>query len=128
MDAVKIKGFVNNVKEIFTNYNIGVVCSQNEPFGRVTVEYMLSALPIIATNSGANPELIEDGQDGLLYPYGNSEILSKRIIEIISNPDLAKSISSSAYLKAKRKFTAEANADAIYSLLRKRTSIGEHNE
>jgi glycosyltransferase involved in cell wall biosynthesis len=38
--------------------NIGLMCSRDEAFGRVTIEFMLHKMPVIASNSGANPELV----------------------------------------------------------------------
>ena len=46
---------------------MAIMCSHNEAFGRVTIEYMLSGLPVIAYNGGATPEIIEDNVSGLLY-------------------------------------------------------------
>jgi len=46
--------------------NIILVCSRSEAFGRVTVEGMLCGKPIIGARSGATPELVKEGFNGLL--------------------------------------------------------------
>ena len=48
-----------------------LVCSQWEAFGRITVEAMLTGKAVIASANGGTTELIKDGENGLLYTYGN---------------------------------------------------------
>ncbi len=82
---IRFLGYKDNVNEVLSDYDVGVVCSKAEGFGLVTVEYMLSRLIIIASETGANPELLEHGKWGILYPLGDIEQLKKSIKEVYSN-------------------------------------------
>ncbi len=82
---VSFLGYCNNVPEKLSEYDVGVVCSKAEGFGRVTVEYMLAGLYVIASDTGANPELVQDAEDGVLYKYNDEVDLSKKIQEIYLN-------------------------------------------
>ena len=77
------KGYVNNVPSILNQYELGVLCSRSEAFGRVTVEYMMSGLCTIAPASGANLELIPD-ECGILYKAESSNELSQVLASIIN--------------------------------------------
>lgn len=82
LQNINFLGYCNNVSEKLSEYDVGIVCSRSEGFGRITVEYMRAGLYIIASDTGANPELILNSKIGTLYEYGNVENLAKCIEEI----------------------------------------------
>jgi len=104
------------IEEKLTHYDIGLMCSNNEGFGRVTVEYMLAGLCVIASDSGANPEIIEDGVTGLLYKNNNEADLASVIETICNNKDQIRFIGKRAQEIARIKFSREQNADKVYGL------------
>lgn len=55
--------------------DIGVTASDNEAFGRVTVEYMALGRPVVASQTGAGAELIDDGETGWLFDPNDPESL-----------------------------------------------------
>ena len=68
----------------------------------VLIEAMYNGLPIVATNAGAIPYLIKDGQNGILVPVEDPEELAKAIKRLIENPELRSSFSESNYRLALR--------------------------
>ena len=66
-NIIRLKGYYEMDTIPRSDYDMAIMCSHNEAFGRVTIEYMLSGLPVIAYNGGATPEIIEDNVSGLLY-------------------------------------------------------------
>ncbi len=116
-EHVDFKGYVDNIYEYVGKYDIGLVCSRSEGFGRVTAEYMHAGLIVIASNKGANSELIDNGENGFLYEYGNSDDLSKKIEKVIEEKsDFKQKIVEEAMKKANNMFTAEKNADNVYKI------------
>lgn len=115
-DYVKFWGPQNNVPEILRTMDVGLMLSRNEAFGRVTVEYMLQNLAVIASDTGANPEIIEDKKSGLIYSYGNYKQLSEKMIELIDNRKLCLEIAKQGREQAKKRFTSIKNSKDIYSL------------
>ncbi len=119
-DIVEFCGYSNNIYSILQNYAIGVVCSKAEAFGRITPEYMAAGLITIASNTGANPELIDDNVDGFLYQYGDSTDLTRKLIQIYDMDEKVRiKISNNAEKKAREKFTAERNAEEVFNVYRK---------
>lgn len=116
---VKFKGYQKDVGKILSLYDIGLMCSRDEGFGRVTVEYMMAGLCVIASNTGANPELIEDGVSGLLYQYGDISSLANAIKRCIENPDLRFRLSEHGRLRANTEFTAARNATQVYEVYKR---------
>lgn len=113
---ISFLGYVKNANEKYSSYNIGIVGSRAEAFGRVTVEYMASGLCVIATNAGANPELIQDGVNGYLYSVGDYRMLSKRICYVFDCPHEIKKVGIEAEIYANNLFSTKRNANEIYNL------------
>lgn len=112
-DYVKFHGFIENVNSLRRNMDVELVCSKSEAFGRVTIEAMMSMNPVIASNTGANTELIKEDYNGLLYNYGNYVDLANKIEVLIQNPDLLEKYGKNGYKFALENFTAEINAKNI---------------
>lgn len=113
----KIAHIIGHIDDVFSaleTMNIGVVSARDEAFGRVTIEYMLMHMPVVVSNSGANPELIESGKTGYIYQLGNVEQLADQIEQYIHQPELLQTQGNKAAHKAKSEFSAWRNAEHIY--------------
>ena len=115
-DNINFVGRVENVDEYIKKCHIGVISSFKEAFGRVTIEYMLGGLAVIASNTGANPEIIDDGKDGLIYNLGDIKQLSEKIKYLYNNKNIMQVISLNGKNKAKQKFVSRINCEKIYNL------------
>ena len=86
-DNVKFWGFRYDVNEILRNMDVGLMLSRREAFGRVTVEYMLNYMPVIGVNSGATPEIVDDGVTGYVCPLNDDEYIAAVMKKFIDNPE-----------------------------------------
>lgn len=66
--------------------------SYDEGLGSVILEAFESGLPVVASDTGGIPEVIEDGVSGLLIPPGDSRALAAAILRIQSEPELGKTL------------------------------------
>ncbi len=114
-DYVSFLGYRKDVFDFLPNYDVGLICSKSEGFGRVTAEYMMAGLPVLASNTGANSELIREGVDGCLYSYGNVEDMKEKLMRIINN-NLG---GEKTYKYAVNNFSAKVNAGNVYRLYKK---------
>jgi glycosyltransferase involved in cell wall biosynthesis len=85
-----------------------------EPFGRTLVEAMLAGVPVIATNAGAAPDILEGGRAGTLVAPNDPQALASAIASVLAKPEA---------LQAQLEY-ASARARAQYSLTRMLHSIG----
>ncbi len=116
---VSICGYVNDVQNRLSEYEIGFTCSKAEAFGRTTAEYMMAGLAVIASDSGANPELVRTGIDGELYQYGDIVDLRDKVAKLVTNPELIMQYGANAKKRAEELFSSSVNAKSIYNLYRK---------
>lgn len=112
-DAVKFVPFTSDIPDLLGGFDIGLMCSGKEAFGRVTVEYMLSRLLVIGAASGGTVELLSDGEDGLLYEPGNHLELAGKIKMAISDPIRANEMIEAAHAKAMASFPSSLNASNV---------------
>lgn len=118
-EVVSFKGFDYNLKDKLYQYDVGLICTQAEGFGRVTVEYMMAGIVVIASNTGANVELVEDGVNGVLYSYGDSKNLMEKISWLNNNRTKLEKMALEGCFIARNKYTAERNADVVYTEVKK---------
>ena len=113
---VHFLGYVNNIESELSQYDIGIMSSKNEAFGRVTIEYMLSKIPVIASNTGANGEIIINNECGLIYNYNDINDLCEKIQALVSSKELRKKLSINGYNRAIEFFLAQKNACEVFDL------------
>lgn len=110
-------GHTKAVDVLLSTMHLGLMCSNGEAFGRVSVEYMMHSIPVIASNSGANPEIIKEDINGSIYTLYNSTELAEKIYKFVTQPELLKQLGQTAYLYGKANFSSEQNTAAIYDVI-----------
>jgi N-acetyl-alpha-D-glucosaminyl L-malate synthase BshA len=80
--------------------------SQLESFGLAALEAMACEVPVIATNVGGVPEVVEHGIDGFLVEPGDVKEAARYAIEILSRADRGREMGQIARINAKKKFCA----------------------
>jgi len=118
---IRFLGFTEKPQRIMRQSDVTLVCSSSEPFGRVTIESMAQETPVIGSDSGGTPEIIDSEIDGLLYPLSDVAALTERLRMLISDETLRRRLSDGATAKAQRFFGAESAMppvlDALQSLV-----------
>lgn len=82
------------------NFDIFINTTNTDNMPVSILEAMALGFPIVSTNAGGLPFLISDGEDGLLVPVNNEEIMVNSIVELINNPIKAAKLSENARKKA----------------------------
>lgn len=112
-DRVRFLGFCSNLAELMGAADLFVLASRWEGCPMAVLEAMAMALPIVATNVGGVPELIEDGQSGLLVPAGDGAALSQAMSRLLSNRPLAGQLGCMARRRVMDYFTVERGSQAL---------------
>ncbi len=106
-----------DARKALGNIDVLIVPSlEPEGFGRTVVEGQMSKTPVIATNIGAIPELIDDGKTGFLVEPGNVEQLAHKIKFILENPGIKTDIINVAYENALKNFTVASMIEKTLSV------------
>lgn len=102
-DIITLKGYCASDAIPRYNYDLAIMSSHNEAFGRVTIEYMMSGLPVVAYNGGATIEIIENNISGLLY--NNIPEMVLKIKSLIYDKKLRSTIGENGKEKAIKTFS-----------------------
>lgn len=103
---IKLHGLVYGAekKNIFSESDIMLLPSHNEVFPITILEGLAQGLPIITTNVSVIPTIIEEGKNGFLIEPGDIEALKDKLIYLLKNPDLRKTMSDNNRKKAAERF------------------------
>jgi glycosyltransferase involved in cell wall biosynthesis len=118
-EQVHFHGHVDGVGARLQKANAILITSRCEGLGRITIEAMRSGVPIVATNAGGIPELIESGRTGILYPPGDAAALAEAIEHLIASPQYAAGLGAAAKQWASQRYGAAQFAEAIEAALRR---------
>ncbi|HPA25359.1 MAG TPA: glycosyltransferase family 4 protein [bacterium] len=104
LDDVRFLGIIAQ-EHIFEYYKIAdvfILNSQYEGMSNTLLEVMAADVPIIASNCGGNPELIENNKTGILVKYGNKNDLLKSLVKLLIDKILAKELAQNAQQKVQQ--------------------------
>ncbi|CAB1063583.1 hypothetical protein D1BOALGB6SA_8366 [Olavius sp. associated proteobacterium Delta 1] len=87
---VNFLGWRDDVDEIMPIFDIFVLPSLNEGMGRVLVEAMAAGKPVVASNVGGIPDLVQHDYNGLLVAPGDEKALAAGIKQLINDPNKIK--------------------------------------
>ncbi len=92
------------LEELYRRCLAFVLPSQSEGFGLVFVEAMARARPVIAARSAAAPEVVVDGQTGLLVPYGDVAALAQAMVDLAASPARAAELGRRGLERVRERF------------------------
>lgn len=84
-DTVKLLGRRSDVIDLLPGLDVAVCCSDHEGSPISVIEYMDAARPIVVTRVGGNPDLIEDGKEGLVVDPGDHTALAHAIARLLGD-------------------------------------------
>ena len=110
--------FINNVndtRKVLGHLDLFVLPSINEGFGIAIIEAMAAGVPVVASNCGGIPEIIEHNVNGFLVAPGNPNDLANKIKYALKSRVLLKRISAQALLDVRSRFTPKIYVDKLIS-------------
>jgi len=116
-EYVALLGYREDVGDFLRTSNLFVHPSVAEGFGIAVAEAMMAGLPVIAANAGALPELIVDGESGLLVASCDAEKWAEVIVKLMKDPALARKLADNGKRRAFEFFSIErfvSNYETMY--------------
>ncbi len=106
-DAVHFLGQRQDVPDLLHAMDIFVLPSYSEGVSLALLEAMAAGLPVIATNVGGLPEVVTDGDNGLLIPPKDPEALAEALARLLDAPDFAKKLGENARRQVREHFSLD---------------------
>ena len=118
-DHVLFLGKHASVDELLPCADLFLLPSENESFGLAALEAMASGAPVVASNAGGLPEVIEHGVSGYLFPVGAIEEMAEAGIRLLTDAGLREQVATAARARAMDRFSADRVASRYENLYRR---------
>ena len=119
-NRVIFAGWRSDLAQVYGDLDVLVSCSHNEGMPISLIEAMAAGCPVLATNVGGVPDLIDDHQTGLLVPDGDPSRLAATLLRLLQDGELARGLAASAQGHVRARFGMSrfvADMDELYTRL-----------
>jgi glycosyltransferase involved in cell wall biosynthesis len=107
-DAVRLLGFRDDLRRHHRAYHLGLQCRLDpEPCSVWVCETLVDGLPLLAAANGGTPELVADGDTGLLFRSGDARDLAEKLVALARDPARLAAMRQAAYERGRREFTPD---------------------
>jgi len=113
---VHFLGMRKDVPDLLKSINALVIPSRFEGMGQVTVEAMAAGLPVIGAQSGGIPEVVVDGETGLIFDGDDPDALLSSIESMASSPELCERMGAAGRKRVKESFNRPIQIRKILDL------------
>ena len=86
-------------------------------FPLVILEAMQHALPVIATPVGAIPDMVIDGETGMIVPVSDAQALADEMLELVRKPEMSVKMGKLGYLLIRKKYTSTTFEEKLMKIL-----------
>jgi glycosyltransferase involved in cell wall biosynthesis len=117
-DNVIWAGWFDEAPEVFADLDVLCVPSWEEPFGLVVTEAMAMERPVTGFDSGALPEIVCSGKEGILVPVKDTAKLAAAIIKLLEDPELRRRMGRHGRARVLEAFTPRQQAQAVTTIYR----------
>jgi len=115
-DSIVFAGYRKDMPDLMNAADVVVMPSDSEPFGRVAIEAMVLSKPVVGTRAGGLPEIVRDGETGLLVVPRFPESLATACVRLLENHALAQSLGQAGRVRTERLFDADRIARETQTL------------
>jgi glycosyltransferase involved in cell wall biosynthesis len=116
LDRVRLLPFRRDIGSLYAALDVNVLASSQEGFGRVLIEAAVFGVPSIGTRVGGIPEIIGDGETGLLVPPDDAAALAKAMEALLSSEAYRSQLGEAAGVDMEARFSVAAHARAVMDL------------
>jgi len=116
-DAVIWAGRRRDLVDVIAALDVSVQCSLSENYGG-TIESLLMARPTIATRAGGMPEVVVDGETGLLVPIRDPQALAAAMLRLIGDRAFAQRLAQAGRARMLERNTIQRTIDGVVEVYR----------
>lgn len=117
-------GYREDVRDLFASFDLFVISSREEGLCSSIIDAFFAGCPVVATDAGGIPELVQDGVTGVLARRSDPQSLAEAMIYAIKHPDRMEEMARCAKEMAYRGFTADAMVNGNIKVYQKVLGMG----
>jgi glycosyltransferase involved in cell wall biosynthesis len=113
---VLLPGRRRDVADVIRCLDVAVLSSRREGSPLAMLEYMAAGAPIVATAVGGVPELVHDGEHGVLVPPSDPSALAAAIVRLVADPALARRLGDAARARQRERYDLDVVVGRLQDL------------
>ncbi|MEN8170425.1 MAG: glycosyltransferase family 4 protein [Pseudomonadota bacterium] len=125
--TVKFAGPHKSPSHMAASFEVALLATECETFGLVLIEAMRAGIPVIGTAACGVLEIIDEAQNGLLFPPNDSQALAGAIRRLYEDPGLRQRLAKAGADKADEMFATEHHYDELEVVYNRLISNSPHN-
>ncbi|MBI4051643.1 MAG: glycosyltransferase family 4 protein [Elusimicrobia bacterium] len=115
-NQVEILGERSDVPELLSQTHLYVMPSLMEGIGTSLIEAQAAGVPVVASEVGGLPDVVDKDETGVLVPPGNPKALAEAILKLLTHPQEAEKMALKGYEKVKRMYSLKVVVDQLEEL------------
>lgn len=116
-DRLRFLGFRPDVAQLYRIMDVYIMPSWSEGHPLATIEAMGAKVPVVVSNVGGHPEIVQDMVTGYIVPPGHDEVLAQRVMEVLADPEAASGMAERARSFVRERYSLArmlADYEALY--------------
>lgn len=105
--AVILLGQRSDVPQLLRALDVFILSSSEEGLGTSVLDAMACGVPVVATDAGGIPEMVSDGETGLLAPIRDADALAGRVVRLLRDDNLQRKLARRAREVVIERFSAD---------------------
>lgn len=118
---VFLTGFRADALSLIKSFDLLAMSSVTEGLGSVVLEAMACRRAVVATRAGGLPEVVDDGQTGLLVPPQDDDALAQAIVSLLRDPSRRRAMGEAGYERVAQEFSIEKMVTDTVAVYQDRT-------
>ncbi|HOE36286.1 MAG TPA: glycosyltransferase [Kiritimatiellia bacterium] len=114
--VVRDLGLVEDMPVLYRQLDVLFLPARRDPLPRVVMEAMCHGLPVVASRVDGIPEMVVDGETGILVEPENVEGFAEALARLLADPELRHRMGTAGHARAQEIFTIEAYRDAMMNV------------
>jgi glycosyltransferase involved in cell wall biosynthesis len=115
-NKIYITGYRENAAHLIKDLDILVCASIEEAFSRVSIEAMAHGRPVVATNVGGIPEVVVDGETGILVPVQDENAMAQAILEFVNDCELRERMGENGRKRVAQCFAVDQHLQRVQDI------------
>jgi sugar transferase (PEP-CTERM/EpsH1 system associated) len=115
---VSFLGSTDRVPQLLKAMDVYVLPSLYEGISNALLEAMATALPVISSSAGGNPEVVVEGESGLMFPAGDEKMLASQLLYLLEDAERRRGIGQRAQCRVREHFSLRSMVDAYAQVYR----------
>ncbi|UGS37751.1 glycosyltransferase [Capillimicrobium parvum] len=112
-DRVRLAGVSDRVGDVLASSDILLSCAHSEPLGLTIMEALARETPVVATRVGGVPDIVRDGETGILVAPGDPAAVAAGVGELVADPARARAMAARGRIDIAKRFD---RTDALRAL------------